>query len=241
MLIVHCKCMALERQKTKARHPASIDGCPVWCSCECLRCVQDGVPRASLHTMARLMDDAVEGLARGKRCKMRVLLRNVRKSGRAKLLDLKEFHALGSIPAEPQAALDRCGGHVKICNRQECSALALHFSSGSSFLVCRCTGKLCVGQLHVDGTHPGMQCRKTSCTMPTCMCIRPISCNVLLHPSAKCQGIETMSRKHGGCWLASHELHGGGIVQVPEVPRADQGPDGHGHIPCRSLCHRLCH
>ncbi|KAK9793755.1 hypothetical protein WJX73_001910 [Symbiochloris irregularis] len=68
---------------------------------------KDGVPRASLHTMARLMDDAVEGLARGKRCKMRVLVRNVRKAGRAKLLDMNEFHALGSIPAEPQAALDK--------------------------------------------------------------------------------------------------------------------------------------
>ena len=57
--------------------------------------------------MAKLMDDAVEGLARGKRCKARVLCRNVHKAGRAKFLQPGEFHTLSNIPAECQAALDR--------------------------------------------------------------------------------------------------------------------------------------
>ena len=69
---------------------------------------QDGVTRASLHSMVRLMDDAVEGLARGRRCKTRAIFRNLTARGRAKFLRAHEFHALHRIPDEPRAALERC-------------------------------------------------------------------------------------------------------------------------------------
>lgn len=57
--------------------------------------------------MVRLMDDAVEGLARGRRCKAHTILRNLRAGGRAKYQRPGEFHRLDRIPPEPRAALER--------------------------------------------------------------------------------------------------------------------------------------
>ena len=71
-------------------------------------CCQDGVPRASLHSMVKLMDDAVEGLARGRRCKARAICRNLHAGGRARFQRPGEFHSLSSIPREPADALERC-------------------------------------------------------------------------------------------------------------------------------------
>ena len=53
------------------------------------------------------MDEVVTGLARGKRCKTRVLLRNLTASGRRKFRRPGEFHAMDEIPWECQDVLDR--------------------------------------------------------------------------------------------------------------------------------------
>ena len=70
-------------------------------------CAQDGVPRTSLRTFARLIDQAVEALARGKLCKARVLGRNLRAKGRAKFQHRDAFRPLSDLPAECREALDR--------------------------------------------------------------------------------------------------------------------------------------
>ena len=66
------------------------------------------MPRTSLRNFARLIDQAVEALARGKLCKARVLSRNLRAGGRAKFQHNDAFRPLSDLPAECREALDRC-------------------------------------------------------------------------------------------------------------------------------------
>jgi hypothetical protein len=68
--------------------------------------VQDGVTRASLGNLSRLVDEVVMGLARGKCCKARVLLRNLTAKGRRKFRRPGEFYEMDDIPEECQTVLD---------------------------------------------------------------------------------------------------------------------------------------
>ena len=65
------------------------------------------MPRTSLRNFARLVDQAVEALARGRLCKARVLSRNLRAKGRAKFQQRGAFRPLSDLPDECQEALDR--------------------------------------------------------------------------------------------------------------------------------------
>ncbi len=69
--------------------------------------LQDGVPRASLGNLSRLVDEVVVGLARGKHCKTRVLLCNLTARGRRKLRRPGDFYSMDDIPNECQAVLDQ--------------------------------------------------------------------------------------------------------------------------------------
>lgn len=68
--------------------------------------VQDAVPRASLGNLSRLVDEVVVGLARGKCCKARILLRNLTARGRAKCRRPSEYFPVEEIPEQCQEVLD---------------------------------------------------------------------------------------------------------------------------------------
>ena len=64
------------------------------------------MPRASLGNLSRLVDEVVAALARGRRCKARVLLRNMTARGRAKFRRPGEWYDVDQLPAQCQEALD---------------------------------------------------------------------------------------------------------------------------------------
>ena len=68
--------------------------------------VQDGVPRASLSNLSRLVDEVVTALARTKRNKTSIILKNLTSKGRKKLRQPQGFLELDKLPDECQQALD---------------------------------------------------------------------------------------------------------------------------------------
>lgn len=68
--------------------------------------VQDGVPRASLSNLSRLVDEVVTALARSKLCKARIIFRNLTARGRKKLRQPGCFLDMDQIPEECQQVLD---------------------------------------------------------------------------------------------------------------------------------------
>lgn len=68
--------------------------------------VQDGVPRASLSNLSRLVDEVVTALARSNRNKTHIILRNLTAKGRKKLRQPGNFLDMDKIPEECQQALD---------------------------------------------------------------------------------------------------------------------------------------
>lgn len=67
---------------------------------------QDGVPRASLGNLSRLVDEVVIALARSNRCKAHIILRNLTSKGRKKLRAPQNFLDMDKIPEECQRVLD---------------------------------------------------------------------------------------------------------------------------------------
>ncbi|KAK9825001.1 hypothetical protein WJX81_007702 [Elliptochloris bilobata] len=76
--------------------------------CTSIAVGKDAVPRASLHTASRLQDEIVEALARGRRCKARVLAANLSSAGRRALArDPSAFCAFADVPPEARGHLHR--------------------------------------------------------------------------------------------------------------------------------------
>lgn len=68
--------------------------------------MQDGVPRASLSNLSRLVDEVVTALARSNRSKTHIIFRNLTAKGRKQLRSPENFLDLEKIPEECQSVLD---------------------------------------------------------------------------------------------------------------------------------------
>ena len=76
------------------------------CCLNCTRVVQDGVPRASLSNLSRLVDEVVTALVRSNRNKTHIILKNVTAKGRKKLRQPNNFLDMDKIPDQCQQVLD---------------------------------------------------------------------------------------------------------------------------------------
>ncbi len=68
--------------------------------------MQDGVPRASLSNLSRLVDEVVTALVRSNRNKTHIILKNVTAKGRKKLRQPNNFLDMDKIPDQCQQVLD---------------------------------------------------------------------------------------------------------------------------------------
>ena len=68
--------------------------------------VQDGVPRASLSNLSRLVDEVVTALARSNRNKTNIILSNLTSKGRKRLRLPHNFLDLDNLPDQCQQVLD---------------------------------------------------------------------------------------------------------------------------------------